>query len=213
MPLSPVDREPEGAPAKTCTTRAGRRRADCPLAAWLIVVALCAAVRAEDAAPPDALRPRQWRLVWTADPAHQATVSWNTLSPGSIHRVHYRSASGREEGVVECRETGRYTAGQEKIDLYFHHVRLQRLNAATEYRIVMESDGQRSGEFYFTTAPDDNRPIGLLFGGDSRSNQAVRRQMNRAWRRYCTTTPAWWRWPMAATTSAPERRFPNGRNG
>jgi hypothetical protein len=123
--------------------------------------------------------PRQWRLIWTTDPAHRATVSWNTLGEGSIHRVHYRSEDGREEGTVDCRETGRYTAGNEKIELYYHHVRLERLNAARQYRIAIESDGRRSAEFYFHTAPDDNRPVGLLLGGDSRSNQAVRRQMNQ----------------------------------
>ena len=93
--------------------------------------------------------------------------------------MHFRSEDGREEGVVDCRETGRYTAGPENIELYYHHVRLERLNAGRLYRIVLESDGRRSGEFYFTTAPDDQRAVGLLFGGDSRSNQPVRRQMNQ----------------------------------
>ena len=105
----------------------------------------------------DALIPRQWRLIWTVNPAHEATLSWSTLAPGEIHRVHYRSADGREEGIVACSQSGQFTAGNEKVELYYHHARLTRLNAARQYRIVLESDGRHRASSTSTrrqTMPD-----------------------------------------------------------
>jgi hypothetical protein len=47
------------------------------------------------------------------------------------------------------------------------------------YNVVMESDGHKSPEFHFYTAPAEDVPVSILFGGDSRSGWEERKQMNR----------------------------------
>jgi hypothetical protein len=66
-----------------------------------------------------------------------------------------------------------------------HHGLLDDLMPATTYYFVVASDGVVSREFHFITAPADNRPIKLLFGGDSRRPPSLpephlpRREVNR----------------------------------
>jgi len=130
-------------------------------------------------APLEGARPAQWRVIWTDDPAHRATVSWNTAAPGKEHRVHFKAAEAGEWTVVECDRNGRFTGREDSPVLYYHHCRLTGLKPATKYSLVMESDGTKSPEFYFVTAPDDDRTVRLLFGGDSRSDRPMRQKMNQ----------------------------------
>jgi len=62
--------------------------------------------------------------------------------------------------------------------LYFHHATIGDLEPETEYELVMISDGNESPAMYFKTAPGDDRPFSMFFGGDSRSGRNTRRQMN-----------------------------------
>jgi len=133
---------------------------------------------AEDTKPV----PQQWRCIWTEDPSTAATISWNTTAPGEEHRVHYRllSATGGEAAaeaqVSEAQRNGKYSSN--KIELYYHHVKLNDLQPDATYEVVMESDGQRSPAFTFKTAPNEDRPLAVIFGADSRSGLKERRQMN-----------------------------------
>src|SRR5690606_7161899 len=56
---------------------------------------------------------------------------------------------------------------------WYHHVLLQDLEPATTYYFVMASDGKVSREYHFVTAPNDDRPVKVLFGGDSRRPPAL----------------------------------------
>lgn len=122
------------------------------------------------------LQPRQWRLIWTSDPTREATLSWSTREAGSRHVVHLSSADGTSQ-VVTATHNGAYTSSGDT--LFYHHARLENLRPDTRYEVVMESDWQRSPDFYFRTAPREDRPFSILFGGDSRSDPAMRRQVNR----------------------------------
>jgi hypothetical protein len=143
----------------------------------------------------EGVHPAQWRLVWTSDPATSAVLCWNTVLPGQQHRVHlHRFESGGataaatteqqvgpedlrgEAAVIAAQRNGRYSATRP--ELYYHHAHLSDLQPATKYRVVLESDGQRSPPLFFVTAPSDDVPVSLLFGADSRSGQQARRQMN-----------------------------------
>ncbi len=145
------------------------------LLAFLLVFAATAEQSHADATL-EGTNPVQWRLVWTTDPATSAMLSWNTVTPGKLHQVHLRQAESDEKTLVEAKRNGRYSA--KSPTLFFHHARLTDLQPATKYFVVMESDGQRSPEMFFVTAPADDVPISLLFGADSRSGHEARRQMN-----------------------------------
>ena len=120
--------------------------------------------------------PRQWRLIWHDHPATKAVLSWNTAAPGKMHRVHLRAEGNDEATIVTAARNGRYSA--KSPELYFHHARLTNLLPATMYHVEIESDGVRSPPMYFVTAPEEDVPICILFGADSRSGWQARRQMN-----------------------------------
>jgi len=149
---------------------------------WLpLVIASMAAVCTWPAVTPAADNaPRHVRAVWTRSPATDITISWTTSGAGSDHAVRLRR-EGEEEWIkIPSQRNEQYAARlDDRPAPYAHHARLAELEPATKYHVVCESDGERTREFYFTTAPDDDRPIALIFGGDSRSGIDARQQMNR----------------------------------
>jgi hypothetical protein len=153
-------------------------------AAALLLPAVCLA----DAAV-EGTNPAQWRLIWKSDPSTEATLSWSTAKPGEKHRVYVKGESDEMHRMVEAHRNGRYTDDGEGIELYYHHVKLTELQPATRYRVVIESDEARSPEMYFLTAPDRDVPMSLIFGGDSRSDQQARRQVNQLMARLMDQRP------------------------
>ena len=133
--------------------------------------------------------PAQWRLIWKADPAHQATVSWSTVEPGESHRLHYKVADAESFVTLDCQRNGKYSNKNSDLQLYYHHARLTELEPSTRYAIVLESDGQKSPEMIFFTAPADDREIQLIFGGDSRSDRPMRRKVNQMLSRMLAEKP------------------------
>ena len=131
--------------------------------------------------------PAQWRVIWTEDPARNATISWSTRAPGSRHYVCYDTESrGGDDSAYRQRKmvirSGAYTLGEKERGkvpgAFYHHVNLTDLRPSTTYYFVLKSDETVSRELHFTTAPGDARPFSLFYGGDSRSDQAVRMRMN-----------------------------------
>lgn len=150
--------------------------------------------------------PAQWRVVWTGDTSREATISWTTAEPGSRHIVHYGTESGGEEakyalkqesqvnGTYSIRKPKKKPADDKKGDkkedgkkkpakkpvapAYFHHAKISDLKPDTRYYFMLESDGERSREFYFRTAPADGTDFTIVHGGDSRSGHANRCRMN-----------------------------------
>lgn len=159
-----------------------------PLVLALLVV--CAvgwprAARADDEPELKGTVPAQWRLVWRADPAHEATICWTTAEAGKRHRVQFRAVddTGDDavEGIVDCYANGPYSVTKvvRRQKAHYHHARLTALEPSTRYTVVLESDDDRSPELWFVTAPEDDRRVKILYGGDSRSGREARRDMNR----------------------------------
>jgi hypothetical protein len=127
--------------------------------------------------------PAQWRLIWKSDPATKATLSWNTAEPGTTHRVHLREEGETAFTLVDCQRNGKYSTSKPRVDLFYHHARLTGLKPETKYVATLESDGRKSREFRFATAPADDVALSILFGGDSRSDREMRRSVNGLMRR------------------------------
>ncbi len=118
--------------------------------------------------------PAQWRLVWSEHPATRAVLCWNTVEAGSKHELKFRR---RGAGSFETNATTSDQYGDGK--LHWHRSELSGLRPDTEYEVQMVSDGRESPLMFFTTAPSDDRPFTLLFGGDSRSSSEHRRAVNQ----------------------------------
>lgn len=123
---------------------------------------------------------RHVRIIWTSDPTTTATVAWTTDQSGDRSRVRIREdandewaefASDRDEQYVGKIEHGKAP--------YLHVAHLQNLKPGTRYHVICETDNTLSSEYYFVTAPDDDQPFALLYGGDSRSGINERKDINR----------------------------------
>jgi hypothetical protein len=156
------------------------------LAALLLLAS--PAAPAQDAAPWTELegtRPAQWRVIFGTDPATQATISWSTAEEGTDHRVSLYSSTGEVAAdepaiTIECQRNGRYTPqGADESSAWYHHARVDGLEPSSTYHFVLSSDDVSSPEFFFTTAPQDDRPFQLIYGGDSRSGLEARQEVNR----------------------------------
>lgn len=140
-------------------------------------------------------RPAQWRVVWTEDPALRATIAWSTAEPGTTHRVLFDerppgSAADYEHVAVAAR-SGAYSAAEGERDVaWYHHVRLAGLTPDSTVRFRIESDGVRSPELWFRTAPFATAGAALLAGGDSRTGLRARCWINRAIARLVQADPS-----------------------
>ena len=123
--------------------------------------------------------PAQWRVIWTGDASTEATISWSTAEEGSKHQVLYVSGENSKQlKTQECQSNGAYSVGEKNQPVYYHHARLTGLKPDTIYRFIMESDGERSRQLYFKTAPASGTDFSFIHGGDSRSGHTARCRVN-----------------------------------
>jgi hypothetical protein len=127
---------------------------------------------------PELSLPRHVRVLWAQDPQTTAVVSWTTSKKGESHSVRFdterrlgRTAAYANETAVEL--SGEFQVAAEDIRYgvlpgFYHHAVLTGLEPDTAYYFVVESDGEASREYWFRTAPADDQPIKVVFGGDSR---------------------------------------------
>ncbi|CAN5379063.1 metallophosphoesterase family protein [soil metagenome] len=123
--------------------------------------------------------PRHVRVIWTEQPSHHAIISWSTLfEKGNENVVYYDTVPrlGRTNQYafqMKAKRNGEITM----LDMdftegvppgYFHHSEINDLLPLTKYFFVVETDGQISDEYYFITAPKEDRTLAVLWGGDSR---------------------------------------------
>ncbi len=146
---------------------------------WCLgAVVICRGAEARKVTQLEGTHPAQWRLIWSSKPATEAILSWNTQLAGTRHLVRIAKGKQGAEKIVPCDRNGQYTSGTSTVELYYHHVRLTDLEPATKYYVTFESDAERSPTFHFITASDKDRPLSILFGGDSRSDRSARRNVN-----------------------------------
>lgn len=176
-PALPRDRLPLSAAAALLRWIGGRRVA--------VAVAACLAMgglglNLVASGQTEGLAPRQLRLVWAEEPSVHARLSWTTTDEGSAHTVYYDTVPrGGEPAAYAHSATSARTGRYDSSTPYYHHVELEGLSPSTTYYFVVETDGHHSEERHFVTAPADDRPFKLLYGGDSRSSSTNRRAMNQ----------------------------------
>jgi len=120
--------------------------------------------------------PRQIVLTWQNSPDTSMTITWRTDTPGFQTFVDYRMANEVTDQTHRAYARS-FTFTETKA--WIHTVELIGLTPATSYKVWIYHDESRAEPFTFHTAPDDTRDIVFLFGGDSRSNRDVRREINR----------------------------------
>lgn len=122
--------------------------------------------------------PVHWRVAWTGDPRTTATVSWDTQADGGSHRITIQAEGSAELNKVSCQRNGAYDKGRSE-NWFYHHARLTNLLPGTKYTVALHSNDEQSARMYFVTAPAEEKPLALLFGGDSRSGLEERKAVNR----------------------------------
>ena len=124
--------------------------------------------------------PLHIRVLFKDNPANEAVISWTTTLQGSYNTLYYDTEprhgdKSRYSNRSETIHTGqfslrKYTFGASEVDMesWYHHAYIDDLEPNTRYYLMVETDGRHSEEYYFHTAPDDDTPVALLIGGDSR---------------------------------------------
>jgi len=119
------------------------------------------------------------RVMFMHEPSTKAAVAWTTADElFDSHGVYWDTASRGGDLEKYAFKTNAihsqpYTLipkdKENKVPNNIgHSVLLEDLKPATTYYLVFVSGKYKSREFHFVTAPDDDRPFQLLFGGDSR---------------------------------------------
>ncbi|TVP46670.1 MAG: metallophosphoesterase family protein [Gemmatimonadales bacterium] len=178
----------------------------------LILLALLPALALPGAAPasaqetirplPASAKPQHLRILFEEKPATEAVVSWTTTVPGTHHVVHFDTEPRHGDTEAYARQTTRIVSGawtllptESEMAAWYHHAPLTGLEPATTYYLTVETDGETLGEYHFITAPDDDREVALLVGGDSRVGEDrvhpgnMRRRMNARMRMLLETNP------------------------
>ncbi len=143
----------------------------------LITGAGLPAVLADNIVPLEASsEPVHVRVLFEEQPHRQAVVAWTTTRKGGKHRLHIdtQPRDGKVDAyarTIASSHDAPFTLGDDERGMaaWSHNVFLDNLKPGTTYYLVVESDGEVSPEYHFITAREDDQPIRLLFGGDSRT--------------------------------------------
>lgn len=116
------------------------------------------------------------RVVWSHDPAHEATIAWNQRL-GEPAQVYYDTT---DHGT----DTPRYAhqLAPQRVQP-FHGMtncfaKLDTLASDTTYYFVLKDRFGTSRRYQFHTAPDSPQPFTFVAGGDSRNGREARRLGN-----------------------------------
>ena len=156
----------------------------------MIVGFVFAAIVAASTASAETIRalkpssePIHVRVLFKDRPAHEAVIAWTTTAEGESHHV-YVDTQPREgdleaygERLPSIHSQPYSLRGDEEeagMHAWTHNVFLGDLEPATRYYVTVVSDGEASEEYYFKTAPDDDRPVRVVAVGDSRTPAAGR---------------------------------------
>jgi len=116
------------------------------------------------------------RLVWDADPAHQAVIGFSQTNSSEVASVKYGYSTDESMWLEQAISNSQDFDGATFNSSF---VRLTNLNAnaAVYYRVCEGDDcGDR---LWFKTAPTDNSAFVMLAGGDTRTGWSTRKLGNK----------------------------------
>ena len=122
-------------------------------------------------------QPRHVYLTWQSDPATTMTVNYQTeatIRAAAPGKVFYDTRPGAGQAPAYRLSTSGQAAELERLPTprVVHTVELSGLKPATAYYFVAgDSSTGFSAERQFVTAPDDDRPIRFVVGGDMGVNE------------------------------------------
>jgi acid phosphatase type 7 len=170
-----------------------RRRAGALMAALLCAGLLPLPAQTISKPVPAPVGPIHVRVLFESNPAREAVVAWTTMTEGRLHRLYIDTEPRggdlrRYSRSLPSTHSQAYTLREEEVEAgitgFTHNVFLGNLEPATRYYLTAVSDDKSSKEYYFVTAPDDDREIRLLAVGDNRVGEArshpdnMRRRVN-----------------------------------
>ena len=120
------------------------------------------------------------RVVWHEDPSHEAYVMWTTDKYKIKSHLYYDTVSRKGDlSKYRFKKNAKTKPILYTLDVR-HKSKLKKLKPNTNYYFVAVTNGMKSKEFHFRTAPNDGAPYKIMFGGDSRSDREKRREINRS---------------------------------
>ena len=130
--------------------------------------------------------PKRHLVVWQENPSSEVLINWGLdYDAKGEHKVYLsKTPIGPKSDSLQfaAKESGMRASCDNK---YIHsnfQAKITKLEPNTKYYFVTESNGKRSAELYFITAPaptDTDVAFKLLSGGDSRTDRVQRRNMNQ----------------------------------
>lgn len=132
------------------------------------------------------------RIIWGEHPSTSAIVSVSAKDAILHLDIKQNESVQAYKNNLKPFKTGRYrdvswlaVNDSEMSKSSYTHFKLDNLKPSTKYYFVIESKMGTSQSFYFVTAPDDDRPFKLIYGGDSRSDSKARRLVNMLIKKTC----------------------------
>ncbi len=117
--------------------------------------------------------PRQIVLTWQNSPQTTMTITWRTDHKGGKSIAYF--SSDKNLAILDCKYQEAETFTFEGTVAWIHSVELAGLNPGETYWVIVETDGDRSEEFSFRTAPPESEDLVFVVGSDA---QHVRTHMN-----------------------------------
>ena len=121
--------------------------------------------------------PDQIVLTWQQDPTTTITITWRTLEFGGDQYLRYSTSKYAPASIWKRVQAASFTFDQ--TTTWLHTAELTGLNPDTEYHVVIEHPAAPESFFFRTIPSERNREIVFLAGGDSRTQQEIRRKMNQ----------------------------------
>ncbi len=125
------------------------------------------------------------RIIWGTHPSTSAVISVTEKNATLHFDTQQHETIQAYTNTLKPFKTGRYrdvswlsVSDSDMAKASYAHFRLDNLSPSTKYHFVVEGKSGTSQAFYFITAPEDDRPFKLIYGGDSRSDPKARRLVN-----------------------------------
>ena len=118
------------------------------------------------------------RIVWEGDAASSAIIAWNQVS--GFNAKLYFGTNDNGQNIKGYNFSKVISDENSVLGMNTKFVRLNGLQAWTDYYFVISDSEGVSKRYVFTTAPgDDSGKISIISGGDSRNYRDVRQNANR----------------------------------